>query len=335
MKNFNIPDALKFKEISEFHNVFILEPLRSGYGETMGNFMRDLLVNELPGYSPVSIQFDTLDKKSRKLEDTEEQIIDIVMNIKNIICTLNDKDEYVKKISFKGEKVVSAGDIADDELEIFNPEMHLFKVKKGREFSMEITFKKGSGYVLSYEHLKEDKVPFNKFYVDSFFSPIVYVDLDISPIRIGGEMNFEQLTLEIKTNDTLSPKDAIRCISELVTDRLKILSEEREIPKPVFEEEPEDKVSEDQTDNETETEEEVAQEPRKDIPVEEMTVMDLDISQRAKNCLKNFPYKTVMDFTRVSADELMRLKNFGQKTLDELREKLAEHGLTLKGETLE
>ena len=327
MNKINIPEALKVKEHGDFHSEFLLEPLRKGYGETMGNFMKDLLVNELQGYSAVSILFTTMDKKTRKISGTEEQVVDIVMNVKNIICRINGADEYTRKVSFKGEKNVKAGDLADDKLEVFNKDLHLFQVTS--DFEAEITFKKGNGYILSYEHRKEAKVPFNKFYVDSFFSPIALVEMDVSPIRVGGHMNFERLTLEIKTNGTLKPKDAVKSISDVVKDRLEIFSEKRE--RKVYQEE----VLEEEEAEYYEEDEEIVVEKNENIAVEDILVMDLELSQRAKNCLKNFPYKKLVDFTRVSADELMRLKNFGQKTLDEIREKLSDHGLTLKGETLD
>ncbi|MCK9223809.1 MAG: hypothetical protein M0R46_09025 [Candidatus Muirbacterium halophilum] len=330
MNKINIPEALKVKEHGDFHSEFLLEPLRKGYGETMGNFMKDLLVNELQGYSAVSILFTTMDKKTRKISGTEEQVVDIVMNVKNIICRINGADEYTKKVSFKGAKNVKAGDLADSTLEVFNKDLHLFQVTS--DFEAEITFKKGNGYILSYEHKKEPKVPFNKFYIDSFFSPITLVEMDVSQIRVGGHMNFERLTLEIKTNGTVKPKEAVKSISDVVKDRLEIFSEKRE--RKVYQEVILEKEEEADYFEEDEEEEEIV-EKKENIVVEEILVMELELSQRAKNCLKNFPYKKLVDFTRVSADELMRLKNFGQKTLDEIREKLSDHGLTLKGETLD
>ncbi|PLX17721.1 MAG: hypothetical protein C0601_06735 [Candidatus Muiribacterium halophilum] len=337
MINLNVPETVKYKTHSKVHCEYILEPIKKGYGETLGSFMKDLLINELEGYSPVSITFPDLDKKTKKLEGTEEQIIDIVMNIKNIICNVDDGEVYSRKIKFKGEKKVYAKDLVDDRLEIVNKDLYLFTVKKGKSFEIEIDFKMGHGYVLSYEHKKEKKVPYNKFYVDSFFSPVVFIDSKVKPIRLGGEMNHESLVVELKTNGTKDPNDAIADIAHMVVERLSIMAEKRERkpdPEPVAEEVVEEK---DDTPAQPQAVEEETI-PRRNIenlPVEEIEVMDLDLSQRAKNCIKNFQYRKLVDFTRVSADELMRLKNFGQKTLNEIREKLAEHSLTLRGETLE
>ncbi|MFA5479908.1 MAG: DNA-directed RNA polymerase subunit alpha [Candidatus Muiribacteriota bacterium] len=330
MDVFDLPESLKVKEITPYHGQFFLEPLRKGYGETMGNFMKDLLITELPGFSPVSITFFNIDKSNKKLEGTEEDILNIVMNIKNIICSLKKGEEYSKKIKFKGEKKVTAGDIEDENLTVLNKDLHLFTVKDKNTFEIEIGIKRGCGYVLSYEHKKENNVPFNKFYVDSFFSPIVFIDMDISPIRIGSYMNYEKLTLDIKTNGTVKAQEAVSSISKSIIDALSMMAEKRE--KTVKKEKIKD--IDDGTEREEQVElAEVEREKPKDV--NEVLISDLDLSHRTKNCLKNFPYRKLVDFTTVSADDLMRLKNFGQKSLNELREKLADYGLTLKGETLE
>ncbi|MGM0607412.1 MAG: DNA-directed RNA polymerase subunit alpha C-terminal domain-containing protein [Candidatus Muiribacteriota bacterium] len=341
MNEFNLPEALKVSEIDNYYSRYFLEPLKKGYAETMGNFIKDLLISELPGFSPVSIKFLNIDKKNKKLAGARENILEIVMNIKNIICYLEKGEEYTKKVKVTGKKTLRAGELEDDVLKIKNKDLHLFEVV-GKKFEIELTFKKGCGYVLSYEHEKEQNVPFNKFYVDSYFSPVTLVEVDVAPVRIGGDMTKEKLILDLQTNGTLTPKNALTEIVEMVEDRFSIMPPLTPSKEEVKKEKTKKKeakktknIKSEQKDDEEEKKVEEVSVKKEKVDVNEILVLDLELSQRAKNCLKNFPFRRLVDFTQVSADELMRLKNFGQKTLDELREKLAEHGLTLKGETLE
>lgn len=296
---------------------FVIEPLERGFGTTLGNALRRVLISSLPGYAVSSIKIDGVLHEISSLEGVSEDITEIVLNVKGIVAKIhggeNTKTAYIDKV---GPCVVTAGDINyDPELEILNPDLQIATLSEGTRFYMELTIERGRGYV-SQERNKNDHIkanvaiPFGTIFTDSIYTPVYNVSYNVENTRVGSVADFDKLTIEVETNGTIGATDAISLAAKILNDHFTLfvnLSDEARNAEIMIERE----------------------ETKKEKYLE-MTVEELDLSVRSLNCLKRASIDTVEDLINRTEDDMIKFKNLGKKSLDEIKDKLESLGLSLR-----
>ena len=295
---------------------FVLEPLERGYGVTLGNSLRRVLLSSLPGVAVVSIKIDGCDKdvlhEFSTVPGVKEDVCEIILNVKGITAKLFAKSAKTVVIDVVGQKDVKAGDInCDADIEILNPDHHIATVSEGVRFRMELTFDHGRGYV-SQEKNKQtySQGQIGVIFVDSIFTPVYNVSYKVDPTRVGNVVDFDKLTLDVLTNGTLSARQAVSLGAKILNEHLNLFVE--------------------LTDEAKSAEIMVEREETKKEKVLEMTIEELDLSVRSFNCLKRAGIDTVEDLTQSSEEDMMKVRNLGKKSLDEVIQKLHSLGLSLK-----
>lgn len=297
---------------------FVLEPLERGYGITLGNSLRRVLLSSLPGVAVVSIKISGGDKdilhEISTVPGVKEDVCEIVLNVKGITARLHPQSPKTVSIDVTGPKDVTAGDIAcDADIEILNPEHHIATVSDGVHFKMELTFDHGRGYV-SQEKNKQtySAGQIGVIYVDSIFTPVYNVSYQVDPTRVGNVVDYDKLTLNVLTNGTISAREAVSLGAKILNEHLNLfveLSDEAKSAEIMVERE----------------------ETKKEI-VLEMTIEELDLSVRSFNCLKRAGIDTVEDLTSSTEADMIKVRNLGKKSLEEVIQKLQSLGLSLKKE---
>ena len=303
------------------HGVFILEPLERGYGITIGNSLRRVLLSSLPGVAVTSIKIDGVLHEFSTIPGVKEDVTEIVLNVKGITAKLYCSGPKTVIIDVTGERNVTAGDIkADSDIEILNPEHHLATVGENERFYMELTFDHGRGYV-SQERNKQKhnqelgngvSAPIGTIYTDSIFTPVYNVKYTVDNTRVGNITDFDKLTLEVLTNGTISAKDAVSLGAKILNEHLNLFVN----------------LSEETRDRRVMVERQETQRER----VLEMTIEELDMSVRSFNCLKRAGIDTVEDLTNRTEEDMIKVRNLGKKSLEEVIQKLHSLGLDLKRE---
>ena len=293
---------------------FVIEPLERGYGTTLGNSLRRVLLSSLPGYAPTSIRIAGVQHEFSTIPGVKEDVTEIVLNVKGIIARLHCDGPKTVYIEAAGECEVTAGDIkADGEVEILNPELHIASLGPDGALSMEITLAHGRGYVPADKNKKPDDT-IGVIPIDSIFSPVKRVNYTVQDTRVGNVTDYDRLILEVWTDGSLRPEEAVSKAAGILVMHLKLfqnmdgLPEEEEEEEATFPEEEEDDSSK----------------------VLDMTIEDLDLSVRSFNCLKRANINTVADLAEKTEDDMMKVRNLGRKSLEEVKKKLEELGLTLK-----
>ena len=298
---------------------FVIEPLERGFGTTLGNSLRRVLLSSLPGYAVSSIKIDGVLHEISSLEGVTEDITEIVLNVKGIVSKIHGSDT-VKTVCIDkvGPCEVTAGDITPDaDLEIFNPDLHIATLSEGTRFYMELTFERGRGYV-SQEKNKNDHVkshiPFavGTIFTDSIYTPVYNVSSNVENTRVGSIADFDKLTVEVETNGTIRATDAISLAAKILNDHFTLFVD----------------LSEEARNAETMVERE---ETKKEKYLE-MTIEELDLSVRSFNCLKRASIDTVEDLINRTEEDMIKFKNLGKKSLDEVKNKLESLGLSLRKE---
>ena len=293
---------------------FVIEPLERGYGTTLGNALRRVLLSSLPGAAVTSVKIsgvngDVLHEFSTT-PGVVEDITDIILNLKGISVKMNCDEQRTIYVDAKGECTVTAGDIkCDPEVEILNPEHYLATLDSDGVLKMEITVGKGRGYVGADKNKSED-MPIGVIPVDSLFSPIVKVRFAVSDTRVGQQTDYDKLTLDVWTDKTIAPDEAISASAQILKDYLELFVGLTEINEPTVT----------LVDKKDETKEKLL----------EMTIEEMDLSVRSYNCLKRAGIHTVQELTNRTEDEMMKVRNLGRKSLEEVQAKLAELGLALR-----
>ena len=288
---------------------FVVEPLEIGYGTTLGNSLRRILLSSLPGTAATSIKIDGVQHEFSTIPGVKEDVTEIVLNVKGIIAKLHCPGEKVVTIEAMGAGEVTAGDIrCDSEIEILNPELHIVTLMEDAKFVMELTFNHGRGYVPA-EKNKPAQSVIGLIPVDSIYTPIHKVNYVVENTRVGNMTNYDKLTLEVYTDKTITAKDAVSLSAKILTDHLNLfvgLSEEIGNKAIVVEksESTQDKVL-------------------------EMTIEELDLSVRSFNCLKRAGINTVADLVNTTEEDMMKVRNLGRKSYEEVVNKLADMGLYL------
>lgn len=288
---------------------FVVEPLERGYGTTLGNSLRRVLLSSLPGYAPTSIRIAGVQHEFSTIPGVKEDVTEIVLNVKKIIAKLHCQGTKTVYIDAAGECEVTAGDIkADGEVEILNPEQHICSLGPDASFNMEITLSHGRGYVPSDKN-KTPNMPIGTIAVDSIYTPVYKVNYTVENTRVGNMTDYDKLTLEVWTDSTISARDAVSLGAKILSDHLSLFTNlsETVASKPTMAEKAEthrDKVL-------------------------EMTIEELDLSVRSFNCLKRANINNVEDLISRTGEDMMKVRNMGRKSLEEVQNKLAMMGLSL------
>ena len=299
---------------------FIVEPLERGYGITLGNSLRRILLSSLPGVAVTSIKFDGVLHEFSTIPGVREDVTEIVLNVKGIIAKLHCNAPKTVIIDITGEKDVCAGDIKQDsDIEILNPNHHIATVAENERFYMELTFEHGRGYVsqernkqIHLQQMAGAPAPLGTIYTDSIYTPVYKVSYSVESTRVGNVSDYDKLTLEVLTNGTISGKEAISLGAKILNEHLNLFV--------------------DLSDEAKKAEIMVEREETIKEKVLEMTIEELDLSVRSFNCLKRAGINTVDDLINKSEEEMMKVRNLGKKSFDEVREKLQSLGFDLSSD---
>ncbi|MFS9181544.1 DNA-directed RNA polymerase subunit alpha [Streptococcus timonensis] len=309
MIEFEKPNITKIDENKDYGK-FVIEPLERGYGTTLGNSLRRVLLASLPGAAVTSIDIDGVLHEFDTIPGVREDVMQIILNIKGIAVKSYVKDEKIIELDVEGPAEVTAGDIlTDSDIEIVNPDHYLFTIGEGSSFKATMTVNSGRGYVPADEN-KRDNAPVGTLAVDSIYTPVTKVNYQVEPARVGSNDGFDKLTLEILTNGTIIPEDALGLSARILTEHLDLFTNLTEIAKSA------------EVMKEADTE--------SDDRILERTIEELDLSVRSYNCLKRAGINTVHDLTEKSEAEMMKVRNLGRKSLEEVKLKLIDLGLGLK-----
>ena len=309
MIEFEKPNITKIDENKDYGK-FVIEPLERGYGTTLGNSLRRVLLASLPGAAVTSINIDGVLHEFDTVPGVREDVMQIILNIKGIAVKSYVEDEKIIELDVEGPAEVTAGDIlTDSDIEIVNPDHYLFTIGEGSSLKATMTVNSGRGYVPADEN-KKDNAPVGTLAVDSIYTPVTKVNYQVEPARVGSNDSFDKLTLEILTNGTIIPEDALGLSARILTEHLDLFTNLTEIAKSA------------EVMKEADTE--------SDDRILDRTIEELDLSVRSYNCLKRAGINTVHDLTEKSEAEMMKVRNLGRKSLEEVKLKLIDLGLGLK-----
>ena len=288
---------------------FVVEPLERGYGTTLGNSLRRVLLSSLPGTAPTSIRIAGVQHEFSTIPGVKEDVTEIVLNVKGIIARLHCDGPKTVYIEAAGECEVTAGDIkADGEVEILNPELHIASLGPDGALSMEITLAHGRGYVPADKNKSAQQV-IGTIPVDSIYAPVLKVNYAVENTRVGNQTDFDKLTIEVWTDKTISARDALSLGAKILCDHFTLFTDLS------------DTIGNSCT--------VVEKEPERPDTVMKMTIEELDLSVRSFNCLKRANINTVEDLTNKTEEEMIKVRNLGRKSLEEVEHKLAMMGLSL------
>ena len=288
---------------------FVVEPLERGYGTTLGNSLRRVLLSSLPGYAPTSIRIAGVQHEFSTIPGVKEDVTEIVLNVKGIIARLHCDGPKTVYIEAAGECEVTAGDIkADAEVEILNPELHIASLGPDSALSMEITLDHGRGYIPADKNKSAQQV-IGTIPVDSIYAPVLKVNYAVENTRVGNQTDFDKLTIEVWTDKTISARDALSLGAKILCDHFTLFTDLS------------DTIGNSCT--------VVEKEPERPDTVMKMTIEELDLSVRSFNCLKRANINTVEDLTNKTEEEMIKVRNLGRKSLEEVEHKLAMMGLSL------
>ncbi len=292
---------------------FIVEPLERGYGTTLGNSLRRVLLSSLPGVAVTSIKIDGVLHEISTVPGVKEDVTEIVLNVKGIIAKLYSDGPKTVVIDCSGEREVTAGDIKQDtDIEILNPEHHIATLSENTRLYMELTFDHGRGYVSQERNKQLGQAAVGVIYTDSIYTPVYNVSYTVENTRVGSNTDYDKLTLEVLTNGTISAKEAISLGAKILNEHLNLFV--------------------DLSDEAKKAEIMVEREETIKEKVLEMTIEELDMSVRSFNCLKRAGIDTVEDLTNRTEEEMIKVRNLGKKSLEEVILKLHSLGLDLKKE---
>ena len=309
MIEFEKPRISKIDEERDY-GMFIVEPLERGYGTTLGNSLRRILLSSLPGAAITSIQIDTVQHEFSTIVGVREDVSQIILNIKGLALKLYGSEEKTLEIDITGPAVVTAGDIiVDSDVEILNKDMYICTVSEGATFRARLKVKAGRGYVQADENKTED-MPIGVLPVDSIYTPVRRVNYQVENTRVGRRDDFDKLTMEIWTDGSIEPLDAMSLAAKILTEHLDIFVN--------------------LTDEARHAEIMVEKEETQKEKMLEMTIEELDLSVRSYNCLKSAGINTVQELTNKSEPEMIKVRNLGRKSLEEVKNKLHDLGLGLR-----
>lgn len=286
---------------------FVCEPLERGYGVTIGNSLRRILLSSLPGAAITSVKIEGVVHEFSTIANVVEDVPEIIVNLKMVRLKLHENEEKTIRIDVKGEGEVTADDIiTDDGVEVLNPELHIATLSEGAHLQMEMTVEMGRGYN-SAEKNKKDNQPLGVLPIDSIFTPVKKVNYAVENTRVGQNIDFDKLTIELWTDGSLAPYEALSLAAKVMTSHLELFIDLSETAKN--------------------TQVMIEKEEDKKEKVLEMSIEDLELSVRSFNCLKRAGISTVEDITNMTESEMMKVRNLGKKSFDEVTAKLHSLGL--------
>lgn len=289
---------------------FIVEPLERGYGTTLGNSLRRILLSSLPGAAVTSVKIDGILHEFSTIPGVKEDVTEIILNLKKLAVRIDGENSKRVIINAVGPKTVTAGDIiADSELEIFNPDLHIATLEENATLVMEINVARGRGYVPA-EQNKTESMPIAVIPVDSIYTPVKKANFAVENTRVGQVTDYDKLILEIWTDGSITPEESVSIGAKIMQEHLKLFI--------------------DLTDSMESMEIMVEKEEDQKEKALEMTIEELELSVRSFNCLKRASINTVEELTHKTEDDMMKVRNLGKKSLDEVKNKLEELGLGLK-----
>lgn len=289
---------------------FVVEPLERGYGTTLGNSLRRILLSSLPGAAVTSIQIDGVLHEFSTIEGVVEDVTTIILHIKKLALKIYSDEEKTLEIDVQGEGTVTAADIThDSDVEILNPDLHIATLGENASFRVRLTAQRGRGYTPADANKRGDQ-PIGVIPIDSIYTPVSRVSYQVENTRVGQVANYDKLTLDVWTDGSTGPKEAIALGSKILTEHLNIfagLTDEAQHAEIMVEEEEDQKEK-----------------------VLEMTIEELDLSVRSYNCLKRAGINTVQELANKTEEDMMKVRNLGRKSLEEVKARLEELGLGLR-----
>lgn len=304
---------LEIAELSEdkSYGRFVVEPLERGYGTTLGNSMRRILLSSLPGVAATSVKIDGVQHEFSTIPGVKEDVTEIILNIKQLICKLHCEGTKTVYIEAEGEGVVTAGDIkADGEVEVLNPDLVIATMSSEGKLYMEITLSKGRGYVPADRNAPNVPQAIGVIPIDSIYTPVYKANYTVENTRVGNVTDYDKLTLEVYTNKTIDADEALSLAAKIMSEHLNLFID----------------LSDEAKAMDVMIEKEVASKEK----VLEITIEELDLSVRSFNCLKRAGINTVEDLISRSEEDMMKVRNLGRKSLEEVIGKLEALGLALK-----
>lgn len=300
------------KKDDETYGRFVIEPLERGYGTTLGNSLRRIMLSSLPGVAVTSVKIEGVLHEFSTIPGVKEDVIEILLNLKGLAADIYTDEPKVIYIEASEEGEITAGDIlADSDVDILNPEMHIATLAKGATLNMEMRIEKGRGYVAA-EKNKYSGMPIGTIPMDSIFSPIKKVIFLVENTRVGQITDFDKLTLDIWTDGTTTPEEALSLAAKVLSEHLNLFIN----------------LTEHATTVEIMVEKEESEKER----IREMSIEELELSVRSSNCLRRANIDTVEKLTLKSEEDMIKVRNLGRKSLNEIKHKLAEIGLSLSQE---
>jgi len=295
--------------LSGTYGKFVAEPLERGFGTTLGNSLRRVLLSSLQGSAITSVKIEGVEHEFSTVAEVAEDVTDIILNLKEVLLRMHTNEVKTLRLEVEGPKDVKAGDIiTDDQVEILNPGHHICTVSEGGKLRVEMTCRRGRGYVPAASN-KVAGAPLGTIPIDSLFSPVRKVNYQVTNARVGQQTDYDKLALEVWTDGSVTPQDAVAYAAKIIKEQLTVFV------------------------NFDETEEPVAVEaPKEEAKLNEnlfRSVDELELSVRSANCLQQANIKTIGDLVQKSETEMLKTKNFGRKSLKEIKEILAEMGLSL------
>jgi len=291
---------------------FVIQPLERGYGATMGNSLRRTLLSSLPGTAVVTVEFDNVLHEFTTMDGVVEDVTAIILNIKDLAMKIYSDEEKTFEIDVQREGIVTAADIVhDSDVEILNPDLTIATLAKDARFHVKMTAKKGRGYVPA-EGNNHDDLPIGVIPIDSIYTPVSRVNYQVENTRVGQVTNYDKLTFDVWTDGSIKPEEAIALSAKILTEHLNIfvgLTDQAQNAEIMVEKE-EDQIEK----------------------VLDKTIEELDLSVRSYNCLKRAGINTVQELAQKSKEDMMKVRNLGLKSLEEVQEKLADLGLGLRNE---
>lgn len=304
-------ETVEISEEAKFGK-FVVEPLERGYGNTLGNSLRRILLSSLPGAAVTSIQIDGVLHEFSTIEGVVEDVATVIMNVKKLALKIYSDEEKVIEIDVKGDGQITAADIThDSDVEILNPDLYIATIGKNGHLRMRMYAQRGRGYTPADQNKRED-LPIGVIPIDSIYTPVSRVNFQVENTRVGQMTNFDKLSLDVWTDGSIGPKEAISLGAKILTEHLNIfvgMTNEAQTAEIMVEKEEDQKEK-----------------------VLEMTIEELDLSVRSYNCLKRAGINTVLELANKSEDDMMKVRNLGRKSLEEVRAKLDDLGLGLRKE---
>lgn len=304
------------KDEQKHYGKFVIEPLEKGFGNTLGNALRRVLLSSLPGAAVYSLKIDGVQHEFSSLPGVKEDVTGILLNVKELILTIQDDDSYTLRLSEKGPKVVTAADIiVPAGVKVINPDLVIANLAEGGTLEMEMKANNGRGYVSQSANkglYKELSQGFGTIYTDSIYTPIKRCAYEVNPTRVGTNTQFDSLTIEVWTDESIKPQKALALASKILGDYFSLIVE----------------LEEGLVESDSIIKESVVGTEK---PKATMMIEDLDLSVRSYNCLKRAGIQTVEELVQKTEDEMMKVRNLGKKSLKEVKDKLNDLGLMFKG----